>query len=193
MCIRFLKIFHVAATSALLCPPPPSSNKVQQQQRTTKKKTLKTKKKTNKSKSSKMVSECTICMSFRGRARNPPPPPPYFLFWKFTHAPEPPRLVCISLPYGSRPICSFWIRDWQCSMYYYGYDSINLHSRGQNFIFNFHFFCRGGGGLSPHQREESPFPNLNPMYPPNSALRVPTPPLNFGWLLDPPLKGSQSS
>ena len=143
-------------------PPPPIK-----QQRTTKKKILKT-----KNKQTTIVKKWSLNASFASVLEGEPGPPPLFFYFgnSLTH---PNRRDWSTSPYGSGLTCSFWIRDGQCSMYYYGYDLI-CTPEGISFF--------GAGGLSPHQREES-FPNLNQMYPPNSALRAPTHthPVDF-WL-----------
>ena len=73
------------------------------------------------------------------------------------------RLPLPSPPaYGSGPTCSFWIRDWQCSVYYYGYGLI--YTPEGTILLLFFKIVGGGGGASPHQWEERPFP-----YPPHSG------------------------
>ena len=117
-----------------------------------------------------MVSECTICVSFRGRSRTPPflyarlVGTYYPLFYFGNSLTHHNRRDWFTSPCGSGLTCSFWICDWQCSMYYYGYmyDLICTPEGNTSFFIFILFSDGGGGGAEPQQTGGEPLPKLKP-------------------------------
>ena len=123
----------------------------------------------------KIVSECTICISFRGIEGEPGTPPPLFFILEIPsrtltaeiglHLLTPADLLVASGSVTDNAVCITMDRTWFAL---------------QRPTFHFSFSLGGGGGgAEPIPTEGEPLPKL-PMYPPKSALWGPTPP---GWLL----------
>ena len=143
----------------------------QQQQRTTKTKTLKTKNK----QTTKWSMNAPFASVLEG---DPGTPPPLFFILEIPsrtltaeiglHLLTAADLLVASGSATDNAVCITVDTTW------FALQRATLH-------FSFSFFSRGRGALSPNQLEESPFPNLNPMYPPNSTPRATTTPLR--WVL----------
>ena len=141
---------HIRAS---MVPPPPLKK---QQQPTTKKKILKT-----KNQQTTIVKKWSLNASFASVLEGEPVPSFFFFLYfgnSLTH-PYHRDWYKSTSPYGSGLTCSFWIRDWQCSMYYYGYDLI-CTPEGNISFFIFIFFFGGGWGAEPPPTGGEPLPKF---------------------------------